>query len=114
MNDYLDIYKKFEDVKDIRDYIEEVKKLRDYFSSKQYEKMYEHICGLTKKYALEAIVWNIINPYMPTTYEQAYHNAENFMCVKGAELITIKVMDYASRLSNEEQTFVESLTKPME
>lgn len=114
MKDYLEIYKKFDDIKDIKDYIDEVIKLRNYYNTRQYEKMQEHINELTKKYVLETFVWNIMNPYMPTTYEQSYQNAENFMRGKGAELIIEKVIDYATRLSREEQDFVEALAKPTE
>ena len=114
MKDYLEIYKKFSDIRDIKDYIDEVVKLRDYYNSKQYEKMQEHINELTRKYVLETFVWNIMNPCMPITYEQSYQNAENFMRGKGAELVIEKVIDYATRLSREEQDFVETLAKPAE
>lgn len=56
MKDYLDIYKKFSDIKDIKDYIDEVIKLRNYYNSMQYEKMQEHINELTRKYVLETFV----------------------------------------------------------
>lgn len=114
MKDYLEIYKKFSDIKDIKDYIDEVINLRNYYNSMQYEKMQEHINELTSKYVLETLVWNIMNPCMPLTYEQSYQNAENFMRGKGAELIIEKVIDYATRLSREEQELVESLAKPAE
>lgn len=113
MKDYLEIYKKFDDIKDIKDYIDEVNKLRDYYNSYQYETMREHISELTRKYVLETIVWNTMNPYMPETYEQLYQNAENFMCVKGAELIITNVIDYATRLSQDEQEFIGSIVKPV-
>ena len=43
MNDYLDVYKKFEDVKEVKDYIDEVTKLRQYYYTQQYDRMIEHI-----------------------------------------------------------------------
>ncbi|MCI8734239.1 MAG: hypothetical protein HFE40_01635 [Clostridia bacterium] len=114
MTDYLTLYSKFNDFKDVSDCINEVKKLREYYRSQQYEKMTEHINSLTKKYVLETIIWNSVNQNAPVTYQQAYINAENFMQMQGATVIATKVFNYASRLTKQEQEFIESIIKPME
>lgn len=51
---------------------------------------------------------------MPTTYQQSYINAENFLCVQGAKLVVKKVSDFKKKISQEEIDFVESIFKPME
>ncbi len=114
MNDYLEIYEKFKDIKDIGDYIDEVQKLRDYYRTWQFQEMQNHINFLTKKYALETLLWNIVNNEAPITYGQAYINAENFMCAQGAKLIVEKVQDFKHRLSEQETVFIESIIKSME
>ena len=114
MIDYLELYKKFEDVKDIKDYIEDVKKLRQYYASGQYELMWDHINALTHKYFFETIVWNSVNRNMPVTYQEAYINAENFMQVQGAKLVVAKVIDYKKQLSHNEIAFVESIINNIE
>ena len=109
MNDYLAVFEKFKDVKDILDYIDEVKSLRYYFNTRQYQKMREHIDSLTKKYILETIAWNLSNRVAPITDKQAYINAENFMCLQGAKLVVEKVNDFKNRLSKEEIAYIETL-----
>lgn len=114
MNDYLLIYEKFKDTKDISEYIDEVQNLRYYYKSWQFQKMQEHIGSLMTKYALETFMWNSINREFPTTYEQSYFSAENFMRVQGAKLIVEKVYDFKKRLSEQETAFIESTIKLME
>ena len=114
MNDYLEIFEKFKDIKDMTDYIDEVRKLRYFYGTGQVQEMQIHIGSLTKKYAIETLLWNIVNNEAPVTYEQSYINAENFMCAQGAKLVTDKVHDFKKRLSQEEITFIESMIKPME
>lgn len=113
MNDYLEIYEKFKDVKDIQDYIDDVQKLRKYYHTRQFQKMQEHITSLMIKYLTETVAWNICNPQQPTTCEQAYINAENFLCAKGVKLVVEKISGYKSRLTPDEISFIESV-KPME
>lgn len=108
------IYEKFKDVKEIKDYIDDVILLRRYYVSQQFDKMQEHIQKLMIKYAFETLVWNTMNTSRPTTVEQSYINAENFLQVQGAKIITKEVMNYAQRLSEDEKTFVESMIKPVE
>lgn len=112
MKNYLEIFEKFKDVKDINDYIDEVRKLRHYYAMGQFQEMQKHIRSLIEKYALEAFVWNTVNRDAPTTYDQAYINAENFMCAQGARLVVEKFHDFRMRLSEEESTFIESIIKP--
>ena len=114
MTDYLKIYKKFKDVKEVKDYIDDVILLRQYYASQQFAEMQVHIQKLMNKYFVETAVWNAVNHYQPTTVEQSYINAENFLQMQGAKIIAEKVKDYAQRLADDEKTFVESMTKPME
>lgn len=111
---YLKIYEKFKDVKEVKDYIDDVILLRRYYASQQFDKMQEHIQKLMIKYAFETLVWNTVNTFQPTTVEQSYINAENFLQVQGAKIITKEVMNYAQRLGEDEKSFIESMIKPME
>ena len=106
---YLKIYEKFKDVKEVKDYIDDVILLRRYYASQQFDKMQEHIQKLMIKYAFETLVWNIVNTFQPTTVEQSYINAENFLQVQGAKIIAKEVMNYAQRLSEDEKTFIKSI-----
>ena len=72
MTDYLKIYEKFKDVKEVKDYIDDVILLRHYYATQQYSQMQDHIRKLTIKYPVEALTWNIVHPIMPNTYEQVY------------------------------------------
>ena len=113
MTDYLKIYEKFKDVKEVKDYIDDVILLRHYYATQQYTQMQDHIRKLTFKYPVEAITWNTVNRVMPNTYEQAYINAENFLQVQGAKIIVEKGKDYAQRLNEGEKTFIEPMIKLM-
>ena len=114
MTDYLKIYEKFKDVKEVKDYIDNVILLRHYYATQQYSQMQDHIHKLMNKYLVETLVWNTVNTSQPTTVEQSYINAENFLQVQGAKIIVEKVKDYAQRLTEDEKTFIESLIKLME
>lgn len=100
MEDYLKIYEKFKDIKEIKDYIDEVNELRYYYNSQQFDKMHEHIRKLTTKYHDEANAWNSVNPCMPVTHQQAYINAENFLQVQGAKLLVTKATSFRQQLLN--------------
>ena len=112
MTDYLEIYKKFKDVKEVKDYIDDVILLRHCYVTQQYSQMQDHIRKLTMKYPLEAITWNTVNRIMPNTYEQAYINAENFLQVQGAIIVAKTVTHYVQQLTEDEAEFVESMIKP--
>ena len=114
MTDYLKIYEKFKDVKEVKDYIDDVILLRHYYATQQYSQMQDHICKLMNKYIVETFAWNAVNTSQPTTVEQSYINAENFLQTQGAKIIVEKVKDYAQRLNDGEKTIIESLIKPME
>ena len=114
MIDYLEIYKKFKDVKEVKDYIDDVILLRHYYATQQYSQMQDHIRKLMNKYLVETLVWNSVNTSQPTTVEQSYINAENFLQMQGAKIIAEKVKDYAQRLTEDEKKFVESLIKLIE
>ena len=114
MTDYLKIYEKFKDVKEVKDYINDVILLRHYYATQQYSQMQDHVRKLMNKYLEETLVWNTVNTSQPTTVEQSYINAENFLQMQGAKIVVEKVKDYAQRLAEDEKTFIESLIKLME
>ena len=114
MTDYLKIYEKFKDVKEVKDYIDDVIHLRHYYATQQYSQMQDHIHKLMNKYLVETLVWNTVNTSQPTTIEQSYINAENFLQMQGAKIIAEKVKDYAQRLNEGEKIFIESFIKPIE
>jgi len=109
MTDYLKIYEKFKDVKEVKDYIDDVILLRHYYAIQQYSQMQDHIRKLMNKYLVETLVWNTVNTAQPTTFEQSYVNAENFLQMQGAKIIVEKVKDYAQRLTADDILFVEYL-----
>ena len=109
MTDYLKIYEKFKDVREVKDYIDDVILLRHYYATQQYSQMQDYICKLMNKYIVETFAWNAVNTSQPTTVEQSYINAENFLQTQGAKTITKTVKNYAQRLSKEEIEFVKSL-----
>ena len=113
MTDYLKIYEKFKEVKEVKDYIDDVILLRHYYTTQQYSQMQEHIRKLMNKYLVETLVWYTVNTSQPTTVEQSYINAENFLRMHGAKIVVEKVKDYANRLAEGEKAFVESMIKPM-
>ena len=114
MTDYLKIYEKFKDVKEVKDYISDVILLRHYYATQQYSQMQDHVRKLMNKYLEETLVWNTVNTSQPTTVEQSYINAENFLQMQGAKIVVEKVKDYDQRLTEDEKTFIESLIKLME
>lgn len=114
MTDYLEIYEKFKDVKEIKDYIDDVVLLRHYYATRQFAEMQEHIRKLTIKYFAEAIVWNTANPVAPQTIYEAYYNAENFMRMQGTKIIAETVKNYTYRLSKEEVNLLHSIIKTVE
>lgn len=109
MTDYLQIYEKFKDSKEVKDYVDDVKNLRYYFQTQQYSLMQEHIHKLTMKYTAEAIVWNTVNRSIPQTYEQAYINAEHFLQVQGALIVSKSIENYTQYVSCEEERFIENM-----
>ena len=114
MTDYLKIYEKFKDVREVKVYIDDVILLRHYYATQQYSQMQDHIRKLMNKHLVEALAWNAVNSSQPTTIEQSYINAEHFLQMQGAKIIAEKVKDYAQRLNDGEKTIIESLIKPME
>ena len=109
MTDYLKIYEKFKDVKEVKDYIDDVVLLRHYYATQQYQKMQDHIRKLMNKYLVETLVWNTVNTSQPTTVEQSYVNAENFLQMQGAIIIAKSEKNHAQRLPKEEIKFIETL-----
>ena len=83
----MEIFEKYKSVKEIADLIDDINKLREYYYSKQYDKMHEHIKKLTYKYAVESLEWNAVHTKMPTSDEQSYINAEQFLHAKGIDIL---------------------------
>ncbi|MCM1295996.1 MAG: hypothetical protein NC311_10685 [Muribaculaceae bacterium] len=48
---------------------------------------------------------------MPINYEQSYINAENFLAAQGAKKIVEQVSDYKKKLSDEETSFIKTMSK---
>lgn len=114
MKDYLEIFEKFKDTKEIKDIINDVNKLRNYFKMRQYTQMQNHINSLTKKYFIETLIWNTVNNNdMPTTYEQSYINAENFLKIQGTKILVKNIDNYKQYLTKEEIDFIESTNSLM-
>ena len=90
MNDYLEIFYKFREDKEITDLIDDVQKLRYYYSTQQHDVMIQHINNLTIKYFTEALVWNSVNTIQPVNYDQSYQNAEDFLKAKGIDILIKK------------------------
>ena len=109
MNDYLEIFEKFKDTKEIFELCDEVVKLRGYYQTGKYQLMQDHIAKIKNKYLVESTIWNLTNTQPPQTYEQAYINAENFLRFQGAKLIIEKTTDYRNRLTSDEIAFIESI-----
>lgn len=114
MNDYLDLLEQYKDFKEISDLVDEVKKLREYYHTQQYDRMQQHINELTGKYLIETLTWNASHPSMPTTVQQAYLNAENFLRLKGISVLLQKGIKTQEQLSTEEAAFIKSTIKPQE
>lgn len=114
MNDYLNTFEQYKDIKEIADLIDDVKKLREYYHTQQYDRMQQHINELTGKYLIETLTWNASHPSMPTTVQQAYLNAENFLRLKGFSLLLEKGVKLQDQLTSEELVFIESTIRPME
>ena len=106
MADYLKIYEKFKDIKEVKDYIDDVIHLRHYYATLQYFQIHDHIRTLMNKYLAETLAWNAVNTSQPTTVEQSYINAENFLQVQRAKIIAEKVKDYAQRLTKYETSYL--------
>ena len=109
MTDYLKIYEKFKDVREVKDYIDDVILLRHYYATQQFCKMQEHIQKLMNKYFVETAVWNTVNHYQPITVQQSYINADNFLKMQGAKIITETIKNYGLRLSKDEVEIIKSL-----
>ena len=90
MNDYLKQFEKYEDIKDIADIIQETNRLRELYQNSQFQEMLLRIDYLTKKYVIEATIWNIANPNIPMNYNQLYVSAENFMKANGIKILAEK------------------------
>lgn len=109
--DYLQIYEKFKDTKEIKDYIDDVLELRHYYVTQQFTQMQNHIQKLMSKYFAETLVWNAVNTSQPITIEQSYINAENFLQMQGAIILTRNVKNFTQLLSEDEVAFVETMIK---
>lgn len=112
MNDYLNTFEQYKDIKEIADLIDDVRKLREYYCTQQYDRMQQHINKLTSKYLVETLTWNATHPTMPITVQQAYMNAETFLRLKGISILLQKGIKPQVQLSAEEAAFIESTIMP--
>lgn len=104
--DYLQEIEKYKDFKDIKDFVDDVHKLRECYSTRQYDAMSQHIWNLMIKYAKETVTWNITNTKMPTTPDESYFNAENFLRLKGYSMLIEHGISVENKLTNEEINFL--------
>ena len=103
--DYLDILEKYKDIKEVSELSKEIRELREYYNSQQFDKMQQHINKLTGKYLVDTIVWNSVNKNMPTTYQQAYKNAECFLRTEGSKILLKNGINALENISNETGIF---------
>ena len=113
MIDYLQIYEKFKNSKEVMDYINDVNTLRCYYRNQQYALMQQHIYLLTLKYPIESTAWNSVNQAPPTDVHQSYANADSFLRMQGAKIVARTVRNYALQLSKEETKFIEGMSKEL-
>lgn len=104
--DYLRELEKYKDFKDIKDFVDDVHKLRKYYSTGQYDTMQQHINKLTIKYLSETIIWNSTSTSMPTTPDESYINAENFLRLKGYSLLIEKGISLQNKLNQQELNLI--------
>ncbi len=112
MNDYLNTFEQYKNIKEIADLIDKVKKLREYYYTQQYDAMQQHIHSLMTKYLFETVAWNSTHKTMPMTVQQSYINAETFLRLKGFSLLLEKGVKLQDRLTSEELAFIQSTIKP--
>ena len=104
--DYLQELEKHKDIKDVKDLADDVHKLRKYYSTRQYDAMSQHIWNLMIKYAKETVAWNIANTNMPTTPDESYINAENFLRLKGYSILIQKGINLQNQLNQQELNLI--------
>lgn len=114
MTDYLKAYEKFKHTKEVGDYINDVLLLRYYHDTQQFSQMRDHILKLTDKYFIETLLWNGVNTVQPTTIEQSYLNAKQFLKRQGAKIIAKTVSNYSQYLPEAEAMLVKSMLKAAE
>ena len=90
--DYLELYKKYKDIKEICEFIDNVLKLRSLYSTMQFDEMLKHIQYLMTKYEKETKEWNKNHNVPPLTYYQYYINAEAFLEAKGKDILIKEVI----------------------
>ena len=76
--------------------------------------MMDHIHKMMDKYFIETLLWNCVNTVQPTTIEQSYLNAEQFLKLQGAKIIAKTVPNYSQYLSEDEAMLVKSMLKAAE
>ena len=112
--DYLQEIEKYKDFKDIKDFVDDVHKLREYYSTRQYDAMSQHIWNLMIKYAKETVAWNIANTNMPTSPDESYINAENFLRLKGFSMLIKKGINLQNKLNQQELNLINGWLKPQQ
>lgn len=94
MENYLEKLEKFNDDKEVSDLVKDVLKLRYLHNIGDLFAMQKHIEDMSKKYFFDTVIWNFEHRDMPTTYEQSYQNAEQFLNQRAKEIL--------SKLSNKD------------
>ena len=87
MQDFLNELEKYKDIKEILDIIDEVQELRHYYYNHMDNDMVRHVQIIMKKYYVETKLWNTIFPNQPTTRDEYFIGAENFLNTKSASIL---------------------------
>ena len=90
MDDLISYLSAHKDKKYIAELIKDANELRELYYGRRYYEMHLHIAALTRKYPLEAGMWNSVNTNMPADEHEAFRNAEAFLR-SVAELWLMKV-----------------------
>lgn len=100
MQDFLNDLEKYKDIKEILDIINEVQELRHYYYNHMDEDMIRHVHSIMQKYYIETALWNTIFPIQPTTRDEYFIGAENFLNAKSASILIkrgIKIANETTR-----------------
>ena len=83
----MDLLEKYKHYKEIKDIIDERDQIRKFIISVDKTGANEYILFLMNKYLLETMVYNSVNPQMPTSLQENLINAEMFLTNLGLSKI---------------------------
>jgi hypothetical protein len=109
MEDYLKVFKQHNNIKDIVSLIGEIEELRDDYRQRKYSEMQELIGRLMGKYFVETCLWNSVNTVPPTTNEEKYLNAENFLRLIGYKILLQNGVDIQNNVSKSDLEQIKSM-----